>query len=216
MDGCLIMNPSSRVATRLWWPSVLGLTLLTILLAGCRASKIGTVESFRATRDSGELQTARGYLADDPRVWYGEHTGEGMPWTLGTGRYDAWDEHFRSTSDLGPWQPEGDTVWAVATEWNEYYALTERQGISRYRITYFFDEHGLIKGYMISGADPGNPGPPSTSRIDEIEAWARANHPEEWEYLRPGGQLDPTGDRAQRTRTLINRWRRELGLPTID
>ncbi len=203
-------RPVRRLAHARW------LVLLTILLVGCRTSKIRTVESFRAIRDSSEYELARNYLGSDPRVWYGERTGEGMPWTLGAGRYDNWDEQFRSSGDLGPWHPEGDTVWAVATEWNEYYSLIERQGVSRYRITYFFDRHGQIEGYMISAAYPGEPDEASTDRIDEIEVWAEANHPEEWEYLHPGGRLDPTGDRAQRTRTLINEWRREVGLPTVD
>ena len=55
----------------------------------------------------------------------------------------------------------------------------------RYRITYFFDAHARISGYMISAADPDAPSSPMVSRYDEYEAWALANDPEEWEYLHP-------------------------------
>ena len=94
--------------------------------------------------------------------------------------------------------------------------LIERQDTPRYRITYFFDDHGKITGYMISAADPDHKAPPSVTRFDEFEAWVEANHPDEWDYLRPGGSLDPTGDRASRTRTLINQWRLSVGLPMIE
>ena len=69
---------------------------------------------------------------------------------------------------------------------------------------------------MISAADPDASGSTMVSRYDEFEAWALANDPEEWESLRPGGRLDPTGDRAPRTRALANRWRASVGLPPIE
>ena len=97
---------------------------------------------------------------------------------------------------------------------NDYFRLIEREDMPRYRLTYFLDDENRIEGYMISSADPG--GPPSVSRFDEVEAWALANHAEEWAYLRPGGNLDPTGDRAERTRVLINLWRVENGLPPVE
>ena len=78
---------------------------------------------------------------------------------------------------------------------NDYFRLVERRDMPRYRITYFNEENGKVAGYMISAADPGSMGTPLVSRYDEFEAWALANAPQEWEYLRPGGRLDPT-DRA--------------------
>jgi hypothetical protein len=194
--------------------------LIVTTLAGCGqvrdVSSVATVESFRAARASGDLEAASAYLAPDPRVWYDEHTGDGLPWSLGAGRWKAWDDHFNGQSDLGPWHAEDGTVWAVATETNDYYRLIERQGESRYRITYFLDDAGRITGYMISAADPDKADPPSDSRFDEFEAWVLANHPEEWADLRPGGRLDPTGDRAPRTRALLNEWRASVGLPRIE
>jgi len=206
--------------------------LLVVSMIGCAANDrsrannpdpIALVESFRAASDRGDLDAARAYLADDPRVWYEKREGEGLAWTLGAGRWKAWDEHFESVSTPGPWHAEGDTVWRINEEWNEYYDLIERTDRPRYRLTYFLEEDAggrrRIKGYMISAADPDAPPPDPgvrRDRADEIEAWAEANEPDEWAYLRPGGKIDPTGDRAARTRALINRWRGSVGLDPIE
>lgn len=177
---------------------------------------VATVEAFRAARDAGDNDLARSFLSDDPRVWYEKHEGPGDPLKLGAGRYAVWDKHFNGRSELGSWTVDGNSVWAVAEETNDYFRLLEREDISRYRITYFFDGEGRIEGYLISAAEPDTPSPPRNDRFEEFEAWARANHPEEWDYLRPGGKLDPTGDRAPRTRLLLEAWRREVGLPPLD
>jgi len=181
-----------------------------------RQSRVKTVQDFRAAREAGDLERARSYLGDDPRVWYDAYAGEGMPWKLGAGRWKTWDMHFNGESKFGPWHVEDDRVWAVVEEMNDYFRLIERRDMPRYRITYFNEENGKIAGYMISAADPDSPGTPMISRYDEFEAWALANARQEWEYLRPGGRLDPTGDRAPRTRALANRWRASVGLPPIE
>ncbi len=187
-----------------------------LVMAGCQQPQVASVDAFRAARNAGDLDIARTYLTADPRVWYGQRDGPGSPWTLGAGRWKAWDDHFNGHGDLGRWEVEGRTVWAVATEVNDYFRLTERTDVSRYRITYFLNDAGLIEGYMISAADPDNPGQSSDSRADEFAVWAEANHPQEWAYLRPGGKLDPTGDRAPRTRVLLIEWREAIGLPPIE
>ncbi len=203
-----------------------------LLLPGCalnertpraQPSMITKVESYRAARESGDFDTARALLADDARVWYEQREGEGNPWRPGKGgRWSAWDKHFNSQSTPGPWHTAEHSVWRINREWNEYYDLIERTDDPSYRITYFFDadDAGKISGYMISAADPDAPKPPAdaprSDRFDEIEAWAKANHPDEWEYLRPAGKLDPTGDRPRRTRALINQWRTTVGLEPIE
>ena len=196
--------------------SVTFLIALLSMLAGCADQRISTVESFHAARKAGDLDLARSYLSADPRVWYDSKEGEGSVWKLGGGRYKQWDTHFRGKSELGPWHVESGTLWAVAEEMNDYFRLIERQDMPRYRITYFFDDQDRISGYMISAADPDAPSSPMVSRYEEFETWAFANDPEEWEYLRPGGSLDPTGDRAERTRVLANRWRASVNLPPIE
>lgn len=195
-------------------------TLIAIIVlacvSGCRSSSVQTVEAFRTARSEGDLDLARTYMAEDARVWYGSRDGAGEPWRLAAGRYKTWDEHFRGVSDYGPWNVEDDCVWAIVEESNDYYRLTERQDTPRYRMTYFIDDDGLLEGCMVSAAYPGLPAFPEVSRFDELEAWALEHEPEEWAYLHPGGELDPTGDRAERTRALANRWRRSVGLAPIE
>jgi hypothetical protein len=192
------------------------LLLMLLALSGCTNPHIRTIESFRAARSAGDRDAARSYLVADPRVWYDAKEGDGSPWTLGEGRWKTWDTHFRGKSELGPWRSEADRVWADAVETNDYFRLIERRDTPRYRITYFMEADGMIGGYMISAADPDAPPTPRQDRGDEFAAWAEANHPEEWAYLRPGGSLDPTGDRAERTRALANQWRATVGLGPID
>ena len=192
------------------------LCLVGLLVAEAQEerSRIEIVNAFRAARDAGDYELARSFLSDDPRVWYGAREGKGNPLKPGAGRYAAWDDHFNGNSKLRPWTAEGNVVWTIAEETNDYYRLLERKDVSRYRISYFFDGEGRIEGSMISAAD--DQAPPPRDRSDEFEAWATANDPDEWEYLRPGGKLDPTGDRAARTRLLLEAWRREIGLPLLD
>ena len=52
-------------------------------------------------------------------------------------------------------------------------------------------------------------------REEEFQAWARAHEPDEYAYLRPNGRIDPSGDRAPRTRALLLRWREAIGLPEL-
>ncbi len=188
-------------------------------LASCAApahaadTPIDVVEQFRAARRAGRDAEARQYLSGDPRIWYDERAGEGSPWTLGGGRWKAWDDHFRGSAERATdWQSEGDSVWADFFEVNEYFELTERGG-SSWRGTYYFDESGMIAGFMVSGV-PGVT--PARGRRDEFEAWAREHRPGEAEYLMPGGSIDPTGDRAPRMRALLEEWRGTVGLPPTD
>ena len=198
--------------------------IVVLLLTGCVACAgsrmsasrmVKTVESFRAARDAEDYEQARRYLADDALLWYEELSGDGLPIVLGDGPYKEWDSHFRSEFSLGAWQIGDSTLWAVAVEWNDYYRLLERTDTSRYRITYYFDDAGLISGYLISAAGVEGLTPPREDRFAEFAAWAQEHHFTEWEYLRPGGTFDPAGDRALRTRTLLNAWRETVGLEPI-
>jgi hypothetical protein len=184
-----------------------------LLLAGCTSPRIRTAQSFYAARHAGDLQAARTHLADDPRLWYETRTGEGGAWNLEGGRWKNWDDHFNGTSDVGAWHAEGDRVWAVVDEMNDYFKLCEA-GPSAWMLTYFFDEDGRIKGMMVSGAPPRHAG--DRGRRAEFNAWLEATHPDDYAYLRPGGSIDPTGDRPSRTRELLHEWRREVGLPPIE
>lgn len=175
---------------------------------------IAKVEALRQALQEEDFARAATFLSDDPRVWYDERQGDGIPWQLRAGRWKAWDTHFNGVSELqGTLQSAGDRVWADYFESNDYFRLLERGG-GYFRKTWFFTDDGKIEGYMIS-AVPGAPEAPP-GRADEFLAWARENAPEELDYLRPGGRLDPTGDRAPRTRALLERWRQAIGEPMVE
>ena len=195
----------------------LSATILLLALSACsRQSKlVDKVEAFRAARKAGKIEEAQRYLTDDPRVWFDAKEGEGKPMKLGFGPYHHWDEEFNSHGEHGPWRVEGNTVWAIASEINDYYRLLERKDTPSYRITYYFNDKGLIEGYLISDAHPGEPSPVKQSREEEFEKWAKETYPDEWHYLRPEGKIDPSEDRAERTRALLVEWRATVGLPPL-
>jgi len=160
---------------------------------------------------------ARARLADDPRRWWEVRRGEGQPWTLGRGRWTAWDEHFHGRNRILRWEdarpadPDSGSyrVSCIVEEMNDFYALTGR-GPQRYRRAYWIDrETGAITGTMIQGLHDQAPEP---GLMPEFAAWAEANHAEEWAELAPRGRVDPSGDHAPRMRGLLEAWRAELGL----
>ena len=166
-------------------------------------ARIATVEAFRAARAAGDLELARAYLSEDPRTWYDQKQGQGSPLKLGAGRWHDWDEHFHGSSEqVGDWHVAEDSIWAEFYETNDYFRLTERGG-GYWRSTYFFAPDGRLCGSLVS-ASPERERP--AGRADEFEAWARAEHPEEAEYLMPAGKIDPSGDRAPRMRALLEAW----------
>jgi hypothetical protein len=171
---------------------------------------IARVQAFRALRQAGDYDAARLLMSDDPRRWWGEREGAGSPWTLGTrGRWADWDDHMQSTSEVLEWTAGDHSATLLAAESNDYYRLLER-GPQKVSYTYYLDAAGLLTGYLIAAPGPRDPG-----RTDDYLAWAAANEPEELAYLRPNGEIDPTGDRAPRTRAQLTRWRTAEGLPPI-
>ncbi len=164
---------------------------------------------------------ARARLADDPRQWWETRRGAGQAWTLGRGRWTAWDEHFRGRNRILLWEPDraddpvagSVRVSFIVEESNDFYALTGR-GPQRYRQAYWIDrETGAITGTMIQGLHDQAPEP---GLMPEFAAWAEANRAEEWAELAPRGRVDPSGDHAPRMRALLEAWRTESGLPAVD
>jgi hypothetical protein len=174
-----------------------------------RPNPIDVAQRFTEARASGDLDAARAMLAADPRLWWEEKAGPGDAWSLEGGRWSGWDEHFRGQATYESWtfDAERSSASAVCFETNDYFRLLELPG-SRFRVTYFFDEDRRITGRLIAAIEGGSA---SRGLESEFEAWARENHPEEWAYLRPGGQIDPTGDRPMRTRALLETWRASTG-----
>ncbi len=188
--------------------------LLLALAAACRTSSpdedlVHRAGAFWEAREAGDLDRARSMQSGEPRTWWDRCEGPGEPWKLGGGKWKPWDDHFRGRSTPGPWRVEGSSVTSLVDEINDYYRLTER-GPQPYRLTYFFDADGRISGELIASV-PSN----SSGKEKEFQAWAIANEPDEYAYLRPSGRIDPTGDRAPRTRALLLRWREAVGLPHL-
>ena len=119
--------------------------------------------------------------------------------------------HVEGGSGGGGARSGGARVWADVAETNDYFRLTEASG-SRWRGTYYLDAAGRITGFMVSGV-PGWKN--DRGRRDAFQVWAREQRPDEAEYLMPGGSIDPTGDRPERMRALLEAWRRESGLPPV-
>jgi len=193
------------------------LALAAAALGACQTTPepnidpLDRVLDFRTLVRAGDYDAARALMSEDPRRWWGEREGEGSPWTIGTpGRWSDWDEEMHSTSKEVEWTVGRDTVSLLVSELNDYYRLLER-GPQLVRYTYFLDRQGRLDGYVIASEGARNPG-----RTDEYLAWAAEREPDELEYLRPGGEIDPTGDRAARTRAQINRWRATVDLPPIE
>lgn len=197
---------------------------LTLPLASCASTRttgapppdhplVDRVLALREASRAEDYDLARTYVADDCRSWWGQREGEGSPWQPGAGRWHDWDEHFNASSTNLAWGVGEDSVWTNVHEINDYYRLLDRPG-SWYRQTWFFDSDGLVNGVLIGSYENAPAREPG--RLEEFEAWAKANAPEEWAYLHPGADIDPTGDRPARMRALLERWRREAGLAPID
>lgn len=201
--------------------------LLIILLAsaGCRTvhksasgvqrddSNVAKVEKFRELVREGKYEAALGMMTDDPRRWFHQREGEGQAWRIGPGKkgpWAAWDEHLRSQTEHLRWETGEGYARSVFRETNDYFRLLERGWVTT-TATYFFDNAGKIEGKLIAAAGKREPG-----RTDDFVAWAKAIDPTEFKYLEPGGEIDPSGDRPQRYRTLLNRWRKAEGLEPIE
>ena len=186
----------------------------TLLAGGCTDPHIRIVQEFRAAVKSGDTELARTFLAEDARMWFENKSGEGRPWKLGGGFWKQWDEYFNATSrPLGAYQvlhePDGAAVWLLNAEMNDFYRLTGR-GEKRVLLTWYFDGQRKIRGLQIAGVGK------AVDRLEEFREWARSNEPSELEYLMPGGEIDPSGDRPERFKAILERWRGVTGLPAVD
>jgi hypothetical protein len=72
-----------------------------------------------------------------------------------------------------------------------------------YTVTYWLDSSNRISGVLIKSL-PWK----TVNRLPEFEEWAAAHHPDELAYLMPKGKLDPSGDRPERWRAILEEWRK--------
>ena len=166
------------------------------------------VKEFRAARKRAP-KAAQAFLADDPRIWYEQKEGAGQPWRFETDPWTRWDEFFKSQSTEKDWQVAGNAVSVVAVEINDFYRLIERAP-SPVRLTWFFNDAGKLTGFLGQSMSQDQP-----DRLKEFSQWARQHHPAELDYLMPQGRISPEGDRAERWKTLLIKWRAAVGLPPI-
>lgn len=170
-------------------------------------------ESFRDYLAAGEFDAARAMMSENPRQWFESADGDGRPWTVGpggVGPWAAWDDHFRKRTEFVGWKGCERSATLTFRETNDYFQMLERGWVTNQAV-YLFDERGRIDGLIIRAV-----GERPQGRTEEFLAWARANEPDELAYLRPGGEIDPTGERPRRHRGLLNRWRRSVGLAPIE
>ncbi len=200
------------------------LLCLSAVLSGCLApNKSGTgelehpniakIEKFQALRKAKDYDAARKMMSDDPRRWFNERSGAGRPWKVGPGQkgpWALWDEHFRSQTEPVRWEVGDDYAREVFREINDYFLLLEG-GWATTSATYLFDDAGRIEGLLIAAVGERPP-----DRDDEFMAWAKEHDRAELDYLMPGGEIDPGGDRPPRYRALLNRWREAVGLAVIE
>lgn len=180
--------------------STVGIVLLAVACA--THSGIRQIERFRDAKERGDLETAKRFIAPGARIWFEEKKGEGEPFGVGGGSWDHWDHYFRSRTTLSGWKQEGRVVTATANETNDFMRLLEWQP-KPYTVTYWLDDRDRIESVLIKSS-PGK----AVSRLDEFKAWARTEHPEELAYLMPKDRLDPTGDRPERWRAILEEWRK--------
>jgi hypothetical protein len=177
--------------------------LLLLLFVACASSpKISNIKAFRTARERGETAAMMSYLAPGARMWFDKREGEGM--LLGENeRWRHWDTYFHGHSELYDWKVDGNVVTAMGRETNDFYRLTEWKA-PPFRQTWWLDDQNRITAILFEPL--GNP----TSRFDEVKAWAKEHHPDELAYLMPKGQIDPTADRPERWRALLDEWRESI------
>lgn len=163
-----------------------------------------SAQRFRSLLTDEDYAAARAMMAPDARRWWESREGEGETWAIGPaarGPWASWDEHFGSQGTEVEWAEGEGWSSVIVSETNDYYRLLER-GAQLNKVTYHFDENGLIDGLVIGSTDERHMG-----LTTEFLAWTREHHPEEISELMPGGEIDPAADHPQRMRRLLNLWR---------
>jgi hypothetical protein len=171
---------------------------------------IAAVKAFLDAKEQPDKAAAQAMLAPGARSWFDERKGEGDPYAL-QGRWSGWDAFFRTKNTYSDWTQGRDSVTANGEEMNDFYRLIERSP-TRFRATWWLDASGRIDGFLYEPRGAVVPG----DRFREFKEWARREKPAELDYLMPGGRIDPTGDRPQRFRALLEEWRRAAKLPALD
>ncbi len=182
-----------------------------LALVVCCASfdpQIQSVQAFRALRDRGDDAAAASYLTPDSRIWFTAKKGEGSPFGHGHEAWHHWDLYFHGRTTFTHWSAHDGVVSAIGHETNDYYRLLDWKP-PPFRMTWWLTSDHKIHEILFE------PLGKSTSRLDQFRAWAAVVHPGELADLMPTGEIDPTGDRAERWRALLIEWRLAARLPAV-
>lgn len=128
----------------------------------------------------------------------------------GKGPWSDWDEYFKGSSQVESCKVDSNQVTIRLMEINDFYRLIER-GPAPTNLTYYFDTEGKSAGILIFRNVK-----PKADRFDEFKKWTEKNHPDDLKYLMPEGEIVPTLDRAKKWRVALNKWRKSIGLATIE
>lgn len=162
--------------------------LLAVLFAACASQRsMQTVKAFREARDRFDDAAASKYVAP------------GSPLAKG-GAWRHWDEYFHGHTTWSGWTAHGRVVSAYGDEMNDFYRYLDWK-VKPYKMTWWLDENYKVEKQEIE-PDPEK----ATSRLEEFKAWAAKAHPDELEYLMPKGQIDPSADRPERWRKILEEW----------
>lgn len=167
-------------------------------------------QQFRRSVGCGDYAAARAMMSDTARRWFEERQGPGQPWHIGpgaSGPWAGWDHHFSSRMVEMAWRSSDRTAILTVRETNDFFQLLDRGWVTN-EIVYYFNTNGSIEGMVVRAVGERPPG-----RTEEFRRWAGEHAPAELDYLMPGGEIDPGGDRPLRFRKLLNRWRHAAGLP---
>ena len=199
------MSDQRNVSRFLFGPALLA--GLVSISSGCTHPLMRNLTEYKAAKKRGDYHTAGNYLTDDARIWFNKKVGDGAPLRAKGGPYANWDRVFKSTGTKRHVRAKGQTVTYISSEINDYYRLIERVPTPA-RVTYFFDEHGLINGMLYAGLSPRGSRPPD--RSCEFRQWTRQKYP---------GLIDSDEmaipNQPERWRELLIEWRADVGLPAV-
>ncbi|MDX1910559.1 MAG: SUMF1/EgtB/PvdO family nonheme iron enzyme [Saprospiraceae bacterium] len=159
------------------------------------------VKDFLAARERKDEAAYRKMVSPDMRIWYEEKKGAGRPWNPHS-PWARWDEYFNGKKTYGEFWQDSNAVSVTVTETNDFFTLIERPA-SRVQLTWWLDRNGKIEAYLVKGI----PDPGTTDRQAAFETWARQHEPAELAYLLPDGRISPEGDRPERWKNILLRWR---------
>jgi hypothetical protein len=187
--------------------STLFIIFCCLQMAACQ-SQLSGIETVRQFLDARQRKDEAAYLkwvAPDMRIWYEEKRGAGNPWNPKSA-WANWDDFFRGTKTFGTFRQDSNAVTVVVTETNDFFTLIERPP-SQVQLTWWLDSAGKIKEYLVKSVS----GSAVPDRLGEFQQWASRTDSLELAYLMPEGRINPEGDRPQRWKNILLRWRETLG-----